>query len=356
MKELKELIKISKYVGERFDLVQAGGGNTSTKTDDGKMYVKASGYLLSEMDEKVGYSIVDNNKVISIMNDSKLSTFGSKNDLEAYAKTQVEATLLEGGKPSIETFLHSLMFKYTSHVHSISINAIVSRKDWVEICNKLWPEALLVGYKTPGIELAIEMKTNLDKYVEKNKVKPSVVLMQNHGLIVSSNNFDDIKSLTEKVVREAEDYCNLDFTKYRNTTEITELFAEVMGDDNITSFVEDKVIVDTLTTEADLFLKESFCPDGFVFCGYRAIKLTSLKDKEIIRSYVEQYKDTPKIIMFDNNIYLRAKDVKKAKQIEDVLKSNVIILSNCKDKVNFLERKELDYLNNWESEKYRQNI
>ena len=45
MKEIQNFINISKYAGERFDLIQAGGGNSSVKLDNGQMLIKASGYL-----------------------------------------------------------------------------------------------------------------------------------------------------------------------------------------------------------------------------------------------------------------------------------------------------------------------
>ena len=38
MKEINQLVSMSKYSGERFDLVQAGGGNSSVKIDE-KMYI-----------------------------------------------------------------------------------------------------------------------------------------------------------------------------------------------------------------------------------------------------------------------------------------------------------------------------
>ena len=49
MIEIKKFIDISKYAGERFDLIQAGGGNSSIKLDNGQMIIKASGYLLSDI-------------------------------------------------------------------------------------------------------------------------------------------------------------------------------------------------------------------------------------------------------------------------------------------------------------------
>ena len=52
--ELNDFIEISKFAGERFDLVQAGGGNSSVKNDNGTMFIKASGTCLSEVDENYG--------------------------------------------------------------------------------------------------------------------------------------------------------------------------------------------------------------------------------------------------------------------------------------------------------------
>ena len=42
MIELKNFVEISKYAGERFDLVQAAGGNTSVKLKNSEMLIKAS--------------------------------------------------------------------------------------------------------------------------------------------------------------------------------------------------------------------------------------------------------------------------------------------------------------------------
>ena len=60
--EIESLIKLSKYAGMREDIIQAGGGNTSVKIDNETMFIKSSGYQLSEMEENVGYSKVNYKK------------------------------------------------------------------------------------------------------------------------------------------------------------------------------------------------------------------------------------------------------------------------------------------------------
>ena len=62
MIELKNFVEISRYAGERFDLVQAAGGNTSVKLKNSEMLIKASGFLLSDVAENNGYSKVDTKK------------------------------------------------------------------------------------------------------------------------------------------------------------------------------------------------------------------------------------------------------------------------------------------------------
>ena len=48
-RKMNGFLFISKYAGMREDLIQAGGGNTSYKESDEKMYIKASGVQLADI-------------------------------------------------------------------------------------------------------------------------------------------------------------------------------------------------------------------------------------------------------------------------------------------------------------------
>ena len=108
---MKGFVKISKYSGMREDLVQAGGGNSSFKISENKMAIKASGYQLADITETEGYALVD---VKSIRN-----AFFGADSLELLTDEDgqdiLNNALIEGEKPSIETFLHSMSGKYTLH-------------------------------------------------------------------------------------------------------------------------------------------------------------------------------------------------------------------------------------------------
>src|SRR3989304_2015073 len=62
-----KFIALSRYAGSRFDLQQAGGGNSSVKLDDHRMLVKASGFFLSEVESEKGYVVVDYPEMASLL-------------------------------------------------------------------------------------------------------------------------------------------------------------------------------------------------------------------------------------------------------------------------------------------------
>jgi rhamnose utilization protein RhaD (predicted bifunctional aldolase and dehydrogenase) len=130
MNEINELVEISKYAGERFDLVQAGGGNSSVKFDNTEMIIKASGYLLSDVNDSSGYSRVCTDKIAKIIKNKNIVNEDDKRKREFLTSQLVkDATIDKINRPSIETLLHSFLHKYTLHTHPIVVNMLVIRKD-----------------------------------------------------------------------------------------------------------------------------------------------------------------------------------------------------------------------------------
>jgi hypothetical protein len=76
----------------------------------------------------------------------------------------------------------------------------------------------------------------------------------------------------------------------------------------------------------------------------------------MVKLYQNKYFSLPKIFIYDNNLFIISKSVKKAKEIEDVLKFHLMILSYNSLDINFLTENELNYLSNWEAEKFRQKL
>lgn len=130
------------------------------------MFIKSSGYQLSEMEENVGYSKVNYKKIVDYF----------KSHLEikhSDEKELLEGVLIEGERPSIEIFLHSITKKYTLHAHSLLINVFTLRINGMEELKSMFPDNLIIGYQTLGIFLAKEF---FDKFSELgNSQKANIV-------------------------------------------------------------------------------------------------------------------------------------------------------------------------------------
>ncbi len=338
---MKDFIKMSKYAGMREDLVQAGGGNSSYKLSEDRMVIKASGFQLSEINEDKGYAIV-NPKIISeaFMNCPNLRTM-----TEEDAKQILSQAFIEGPRASIETFLHAMSGRYTLHTHSIVVNALAARKDGMDILKEMFPEAILVPYATPGVELA---KVYFDA-VKKNGKMSNVVFLQNHGVVVSAETGDEVVSLMEDIVKQIEERIGVGFAKYHAVMELTELFPE-----NIIWTVNDINVLDAYRRMNGVW-KTAFCPDCVVFLGKQMLSLQN----DIVRE-TEEFKKiygNPVVIEYCNNLYIIAQSVKKALEIQSVLSFNAqVALVNKEYEINYLSDQEQNFLLDWEVEKYRRNM
>ncbi|KAB7892656.1 class II aldolase/adducin family protein [Poseidonibacter ostreae] len=356
MSEIKDLVEISKYAGERFDLVQAGGGNSSVKYDNDEMIIKASGFLLSELGENNGYSKVVTSKIASIVKDQTIINSKDKRERESLTSQLVkDFTLDKENRPSIETLLHSFLHKYTLHTHPIVVNMIVIQKDYKNILKSIFKDKsiAIVEYKTPGIELALALDTELSNI----ETIPNIIFLQNHGLIVTSNHKNEIKQITENVITKISKYLNIEMDRYKMTNSITYLLNAIEKNSNISYLSEDIYLNNKLNTNKELFFNTPFCPDSLVYCGISCCEIENLFDIESLQNYKERYFELPKVISYKHNLFFIAQNIKKAKEIEEVFKFHIMVLEKNRKRDNsFLEMKELAYLSNWEAEKYRQKV
>jgi rhamnose utilization protein RhaD (predicted bifunctional aldolase and dehydrogenase) len=351
MTELEEFIAMSRYAGERFDLVQAAGGNASVKYANDEMIIKASGYLLSDVRLGKGYSRVITSQVARIIKDEKVVSLESKREREiATAELIRSATLNASVRPSIETIFHASLMKYTLHTHPIAVIALSIRKDWKELADVIFNDCnvALVDYFTPGIDLAIALNSEVQKFVET----PSIIILQNHGLIITSDDFTQIHRLTELVVKRIEVALHIDLGRFKLTNYLTDSFMKIKSSDNISYLVEDHYLNAILSTKFNLIFERACCPDTFVYCGYEVVNMNS---ESSCRDYYTKYKELPKIVLLHDKLLISAITIKKARETEEVLKLHLMTLNEAKSSVNYLTFDELTYLGNWEAEKYRQD-
>lgn len=340
---LEGLIRISRFAGMREDLVQAGGGNSSVKLDSKKMLVKASGFQLADLTVETGYSTVDYSSIVNAFSSCENVASLTEED----GKQILANTLIEGGRPSIETFLHAITKTFTLHTHPIVVNILTARKDAEIVLSELFPDSIFVPYATPGIELA---KTYFNALIGRKETPAQVIFLQNHGLVVSAATADQVVDITESVVKKIESYLSLTdlMDPYHRVTELWHIF-------------EDKIVWRVTDENVLSFYREvgawnhTFCPDCIVFLGKKMWKPTELK-KEALEDFRSQYSE-PVIIDWKGSLYIVATSVRKALEIQSVLSFSAQVKKQVPDDLyNYLPESEQNFLLHWDAEKYRQNI
>lgn len=329
--EINNLKITSRYCGERFDLVQAGGGNTSVKVND-IMIIKASGYNLSDITENEGYVCIKNKY---LLNDLSNNTLKKITDYNMYGK-------LCG---SIETYMHSILKKYTIHLHPIQVNKILVLKKSKSIISNLFPNSLFIEYITPGIKVYNEIK--------KKYNNEEVIFLDNHGVIITTNNFTEIKIMIYNIINKCEEYILINYSKYKQTNHISDFIYKKYKINIISYLSQDITIMHYVKNNKYLFEESTAFPDVLVYCGTKPV-IGNIKD---ICSYYEIFKELPKIFInkTKNLLFIISNSLKKCKEIEDVLKANLLIL-DTPNKKKYLSQNEISFLSNWDAEKYRKNI
>lgn len=348
---MDDFILISRYAGMREDLVQAGGGNSSVKLDRERMLVKASGVQLADVTETEGYCVVDYRMVKDFMKELVMGT--AKDSADEVLKK----ALLKGKRPSIETFLHAVTGKVTLHTHSLPANVLAASREGMGKLEQLFPEALFVGYATPGAGLA---KEYYNAYLEKSGGREDaaypLVFLENHGLVTSGDTAEDVIRLTDEVSIKIEEAVSLDCSAYRKAFEIFRTFEQ-------SSLAKGKVVVKAENGKLLQSFRRSgyrmwgyqFCPDCIVYGGLKAFDYQGHTQAADIDAFARRYGE-PAIITCGEELYIRADSVKKAREVESVLAFSGQVAGHASGGPDLLAENEQKFLLDWDVEKYRSRM
>ena len=191
---LSDLIKISRAVGQDWQLVQGGGGNTSVKTADGqRMYIKASGTALKDMDGARGWRRLRLGEVLAVLTEKGLGQMEAQRR-EAVVGVRLQAACDDetGGeaRPSVESHFHALLGRCVIHLHPVAVGAFVNAKEGQERLERLFAgegvRCLWAPYADPGLTLATKLARLVERYERAEGCKPAVVFLGKHGLVVSA--------------------------------------------------------------------------------------------------------------------------------------------------------------------------
>lgn len=209
---LAELVALSRTLGDpALDYAILGEGNSSARIDNETFWVKASGAEMRTI-EAGDFVQVRCDGVLSMLETDGLGDAEVKVRLEA-ARVDPEAT----PRPSVETVLHALALKldgvnFVGHTHPTAVNAILCSQEAEEaIAGRLFPDEIVycgpapiyVPYTDPGVPLARTIRDAIDRYLDKYRENPKVILIQNHGLLALGKTASEVENITAMYVKTA---------------------------------------------------------------------------------------------------------------------------------------------------------
>lgn len=342
MEEIKELVKMSNEIGRFTDLVQAGGGNTSVKTKDGKVIIKASGFTFSEMTETSGFSILNQNKISDFF-EKYAETTDPKENENMYNRALADSMFdLNLPKPSMEAGMHIFLHRVVMHTHPVMANIINCMKGGEKIARELFsditPEFLWLEYNNPGYSLAKEIKNKVYSYKSKNGVEPEVIFLKNHGIIISRDNPADCVKMTIEVNEKIFEYLKNNFG--------VERFPQIQLDFKDNFHFNGSELVKQFVAKLDenkQFLSKFLIPDDAVYCSEFSVQ--------------EDISNLRKMTFGNQGVFYPFIE-KKARKLNEMLSAKLYILSAISKigEIDFLKDEDVDYVLNMESEKYRQSL
>jgi len=188
--EFQALRALSAALGRNRFRTQAAGGNTSIKRD-GVMWIKASGRQLADA--------LDEDTMVPVALDG-LREAALRNDpaADGAAPFVIDSLNAANLRPSIETSVHAINpHAVVAHIHCIETIALAVRENAGELVadrlhgleDVVWS---LVPYRRPGLPLARAI-------LEAATPGANVLILGNHGLVVSGDSVGEVENLTVRV-------------------------------------------------------------------------------------------------------------------------------------------------------------
>lgn len=395
---INELEYISKQIGQRNDLVQAGGGNISCKLNNNNdnidinndndndiadqkqanlLLIKSSGYSLADVQFNNSHSYCLVNNTYLVENINNYNNHDNEINLSDYVMFDNK-----NKKPSIETYMHTLLNKWVIHLHPIIINKLLISNSGIDIIKYLFPNAFIIPYLTPGIDIykfiqsLSDNKANFTSITDNN-TNFNLFFLVNHGIIISTNNLHSILSSIDYIHNtiinyfeksKKEELCILDneliYFHYQNKlcNKIFNICLKITNQHSIIYYCS-RILYQHFRKNITEKLLAITCPDQLVYCGIPCIINTIRNNNNEnqnyhtdLEHYYNHHKKLPSILIIDNEIFIIASTLKKCIDIEKVLLATLNINNQMKCIYNTLTINEIDYLSNWNAEKWRKTI
>jgi len=373
--EIKDLIEISRFYGRNKEYVIAGGGNTSFKNDT-SIWIKASGYPLSELSEE-GLVVLDRKK-LQLISSNKYS------DDPTIREEQVKNDLfgsisdpLKNIRPSVETSLHELIqYRFVVHLHPTLINGLLCSRNAKTLIQKHFGDSVLfIPYTDPGYILFKKLESEILAYRANHSHDPKIILLENHGSFVSADTTDEIRDIYNELVAKTGEIITpvnepepIPYNPLLHKV-LPALRMMLSGDKTgIIRHRNNTLIAEYYRTQQDFHkISLPLTPDIIVYCKTRYLYIEQSSSAEKITESVryqlprfkEEYGFVPKILVIkDLGIFAIAESYASAESTLDVYE-DLIRISHYALKcggIKFLSPEQVSFIDKWEVENYRRKV
>lgn len=386
MKQIEDLIAISRKFGQDSRFVIAGGGNTSYK-DENRLWVKASGHALATITED-GFAVLDR---------ALLNEMGEKayNEDTAIREEQVKndlsvACITKDRRPSVETSLHNCMgFAFVVHLHPTLVNGLMCSVNAEAACKEIFPDALYIEYTDPGYTLFKKVYDRIKAYKAEKGKEPQVIFLQNHGIFVGGDTTAEIEGIYSEVLGKLEAKVAAlpegDTAVSETVTDVVPAIRQMLsrsGRGFKTLKVTKNALVDffidgcSVTSTGSVTdcpgksgfdkIAKPFTPDIIVYCKSSYIFIEAESDEEILKQAEEKIEAfvsgkgyTPKVLLIKGIGLIAVGDSSRNAQIitdvfTDAMK--VAFYAQSFGGEHPMEQAWIDFIDNWEVENYRRKV
>uniref|UniRef100_UPI0040258D31 SDR family NAD(P)-dependent oxidoreductase n=1 Tax=Candidatus Cryptobacteroides bacterium TaxID=3085639 RepID=UPI0040258D31 len=386
MKQIEDLIAISRKFGQDSRFVIAGGGNTSYK-DENRLWVKASGHALATITED-GFAVLDR----ALLNEMGEKAYNADTAIrEEQVKNDLSvACITKDRRPSVETSLHNCMgFAFVVHLHPTLVNGLMCSVNAEAACKEIFPDALYIEYTDPGYTLFKKVYDRIKAYKAEKGKEPQVIFLQNHGIFVGGDTTAEIEGIYSEVLGKLEAKVAAlpegDTAVSETVTDVVPAIRQMLsrsGRGFKTLKVTKNALVDffidgcSVTSTGSVTdcpgksgfdkIAKPFTPDIIVYCKSSYIFIEAESDEEILKqaeeeieAFVSEKGYTPKVLLIKGIGLIAVGDSSRNAQIitdvfTDAMK--VAFYAQSFGGEHPMERAWIDFIDNWEVENYRRKV
>jgi len=283
-------------------------------------------------------------------------------------------------RPSVEALLHALFPQaYVVHLHPALVNGMTCGKNGRQTAEKLFgTRSVWVPVVNPGYILAKTVKDIIDEYTASGKDFPEIVFLRNHGVFAAADSIDGIQNIYRDIMSAIERYVT-------DTPDVSEVPAgeidrqeverrrnavkAVLGKSECEFLVNREISRLVQSKEAFTPMSSSYTPDHIVYYGHKPLFVqrggTGDEDPaENIRRALEEYRkeypdNPPRIAAVEGlGMFAAGDSAKRVELMLDLVKDavKISVYSRSFGGPLFMPKEKIDFIINWEVEKYRSSL